>query len=123
MRPFEDIHERARGRWRAMLPALGVSERFLSGKHGPCPCCGGVDRFRWDDKDGDGTFYCNQCGPGNGIDLVMKVRKIAFKDAAKLVAEQCGSAPILVKKASHREGSGDQFAISIWSRSHPLTGF
>ncbi len=123
MRPFDDIHDRARGRWRSMLPALGVSERFLSGRHGPCPCCGGVDRFRWDDKDGDGTFYCNQCGPGNGIDLVMKVRKIAFKDAAKLVAEQCGSAPILVKKASHREGSGDQFAISLWSRSHPLTGF
>ena len=28
--------ERARGRWREILPQLGVETRFLVNKHGPC---------------------------------------------------------------------------------------
>lgn len=28
-------------------------------RHGPCPICGGKDRFRVDNKDDDGTWYCN----------------------------------------------------------------
>jgi putative DNA primase/helicase len=27
-----------------------MDERALSGKHGPCPLCGGRDRFRFDDR-------------------------------------------------------------------------
>src|SRR5690348_13963485 len=54
--------DRARGRWREILPCLGVETRYLTNKHGPCPLCGGKDRFRFDDKNGDGTYYCNQCG-------------------------------------------------------------
>ena len=49
-------------RWLAILPALGVPSHFLRNKHGPCPVCGGKDRFRFDDKDGKGTFFCNGCG-------------------------------------------------------------
>lgn len=64
--------ERARGRWREILPALGVGIKFLTNKHGPCPLCGGKDRFRWDDKDGSGTYICNQCGAGNGWTMLRK---------------------------------------------------
>ena len=32
--------ERARGQWRAILPALGLDENFLTGRNGPCPVCG-----------------------------------------------------------------------------------
>jgi hypothetical protein len=35
--------ERARGRWKAILPVLGIETR--PNKHGPCPLCGGVDRY------------------------------------------------------------------------------
>jgi phage/plasmid primase-like uncharacterized protein len=38
--------ERAHGRWREILPALGIDGRFLTGKNCPCPMCGGRDRFR-----------------------------------------------------------------------------
>jgi len=123
MQQFENIHDKARGRWRSMLPALGVPATFLTGKHGPCPCCGGTDRFRWDDKEGNGSFICNQCGAGSGFDLVMKVRKIDFKEAAKLVSEQVGNAPIVVQRASHREGSGSDHAMRIWHASLPMTGY
>jgi hypothetical protein len=57
--------ERATGRWREILPQLGVDPWFLVNKQGPCPVCGGKDRFRWDDRDGTGSYFCNQCGPGS----------------------------------------------------------
>lgn len=69
-----DTAERARGRWREILSILGVSVKFLTNRHGPCPMCGGKDRFRFDDKEGDGTYFCNQCGPGNGLTFVKKLK-------------------------------------------------
>ena len=65
--------ERARGRWREILPQLGIETRFLTNKHGPCPFCGGKDRFRFDDRAGSGSYYCNQCGAGTGVILVRKL--------------------------------------------------
>ncbi len=64
--------ERARGRWREILPALGIGRQFLVNKHGPCPLCGGRDRYRFDDREGTGSYYCNQCGAGSGLILVRK---------------------------------------------------
>lgn len=81
-----DTKAAAKGRWRGILATYGLTETQLSGKHTECPACGGKDRFRFDDKDGNGTFYCNQCGAGNGFDLVMRLRNIGFRDALKEVA-------------------------------------
>ncbi len=77
------VHEIASGRWVGILSAFGLSEKTLSGKHCPCPVCGGKDRFRFDNKNGKGTFYCSGCGAGNGVDLVMKLKGWSFKEAAK----------------------------------------
>ena len=46
---------RARGRWREILPRFGIAGRFLQNRHGPCPLCGGKDRYRFDDRDGSGS--------------------------------------------------------------------
>ena len=64
--------ERARRRWPEILPRLGVDTRFLTNNHGPCPICGGKDRYRFDNKDGSGSYYCHQCGPGSGVILLRK---------------------------------------------------
>lgn len=85
--------ERARGRWREILPALGVAHRFLTNKHGPCPVCGGKDRFRFDDKDGSGSFYCNQCGAGAGIILLRKLHGWDFATACNEVDGVIGTRP------------------------------
>lgn len=78
----------ARGKWRGILMEIGVPDAMIprSAKaHGPCPVCGGVDRFRFDDKDGDGTFICGQHGAGDGIKLVMDFLGVDFATAAARV--------------------------------------
>jgi putative DNA primase/helicase len=82
--------DRAQGRWREILPQLGIEIRFLTNKRGPCPCCGGKDRFRFDDRDGSGSYYCNQCGPGPGLLLVRKLRGWDHKTACDAVDKIIG---------------------------------
>jgi putative DNA primase/helicase len=85
--------ERAAGRWREILPQLGIASRFLTNKHGPCPLCGGKDRFRFDDRDGTGSYYCNQCGPGPGILLVRKLHGWDHATACRAIDEIIGRDP------------------------------
>ena len=47
----------AHGRWREILPHFGINAKFLVNRHGPCPLCRGVDRYRFDDLNGSGSYY------------------------------------------------------------------
>lgn len=76
------VRELALGRWPSILQAIGIDAGALSGRHCPCPMCGGMDRFRFDDKEGRGTYYCAQCGPGDGMQLVMRYTGLSFREAA-----------------------------------------
>jgi putative DNA primase/helicase len=78
----ESVRDFASGRWRHVLAHFGVRPEVLDGEHHACPVCGGKDRFRFDDKDGRGTWFCNQCGAGDGIQLVIKITGLSFKQAA-----------------------------------------
>jgi len=90
----------ARGRWVGVLTALGIDETFLRNRHGPCPMCGGVDRFRFDDKEGNGTWFCNSCGSGRGIELVMKLRGCSFRDACDAIDGVVGNAKMQTRSVS-----------------------
>ena len=69
------------GKWYGVLTALGIDREYLQNRHGPCPICEeGTDRFRFDDKDGRGTYYCNTCGAGDGFELLQKVKGWSFVD-------------------------------------------
>ncbi len=61
---FEEVHRRHNGNWRAVLASHGIDEKLLDGRHNPCPGCGGTNRFRFDDKEGRGTWICSQGGEG-----------------------------------------------------------
>ncbi|WP_411705420.1 DUF927 domain-containing protein [Edaphovirga cremea] len=74
-------------RWPDVLSVLGINVPNNPRLHGPCPACGGTDRFRFDDQDGRGTFICNQCGAGDGLELVAKVNGCGTTEAARLVAD------------------------------------
>jgi putative DNA primase/helicase len=88
-----DTTERARGRWREILPRLGIDAKFLVNRHGPCPNCGGRDRFRFDDRDGSGSYFCSQCGAGVGIILLRKVNNWDHGTACREVDRVIGNAP------------------------------
>jgi putative DNA primase/helicase len=79
----------AKGRWPQLLSALGINVA-PHGHHSPCPVCGGKDRFRFDNREGRGTWICNQCGAGDGLNLVERKLDITTKEAAVKVAEILG---------------------------------
>jgi putative DNA primase/helicase len=90
MRP--DAREVARGHWRNILSGFGVGSEYLSGKHTGCPICkDGKDRFRFDDKDGAGTWICSVCGAGDGYALLMALMGWDFATAAKEVRSAIGA--------------------------------
>lgn len=78
--------EQARHRWHSVLNTLSIDVPASASHHASCPACGGEDRFRFDNLEGRGTYFCNQCGAGDGLDLVMKVKDCPAKKAAELVA-------------------------------------
>ncbi len=69
-----DTFARAHGRWGNDILPKFIDRKFLTNRHGPCPLCGGKDRFRFDDKWGDGNYYCAQCGPGTGFIMLRKLK-------------------------------------------------
>lgn len=95
------ITELAQGEWSSILGALaGLSATQLTDKHQPCPLCGGKDRYRFDDQDGSGSWYCNKCGgrdsnggAGSGMDLLMRRTGWTFQEAAQRVEQHLGIAP------------------------------
>src|ERR1700682_2620530 len=89
-----DLAPRAIARWRAILSALGVRSEFLTNRHGPCPTWGGKDRFRWDNKHGNGTFYCSHCGAGDGFGLLLKLKGWDFRTTAEQIEAIIGSAKV-----------------------------
>lgn len=84
-----DVAAAACGHWPELLAGIGIDVP-RRGKHGPCPACGGKDRFRLDDKEGRGTWICNQCGNGDGLDLLVRVTGKSTKEAAELLAPLVG---------------------------------
>lgn len=89
----QKTRDRAQGRWRSILKELGFTDKELSGNHGPCPGCGGTDRFRFTDYKGGGEYFCRGCDPGGGLDLVMLKFDCDFADAAKMVDNVIGVIP------------------------------
>lgn len=87
----ERIGDLCVGRWESILTSLGVAGEFLSKKHGPCPICAqGKDRFRFDNKDGRGTWYCSHCQAGDGFSLLRKINGWSFAEAAREVERVLG---------------------------------
>jgi putative DNA primase/helicase len=117
-----DLLLEARGRWPGILVAMGVDEKSLTGRHGPCPLpgCGGKDRFRFDDKEGRGTYYCTHCGAGDGIKLVQAIKGLGFKDSLRLVEELMPLAPE-IKRAKERTASEKGAALRrMWDEAKPI---
>ena len=89
------------GRWPDLLMQLaGLTPDQLTDKHQPCPLCGGEDRYRFDDLNGTGSWYCNQCGGkdhtgggGNGMDMLMRRTGLTYPEACKRIEQHLNIKP------------------------------
>ncbi|MEO5331339.1 MAG: phage/plasmid primase, P4 family [Magnetococcus sp. YQC-5] len=87
MHSIDQIKDRAQGQWPGMLTRFGAPASCLTGKHGPCPFCGGTDRFRFDDQNGSGSFICSQCGSGDGMTFASRLLNLeSSSDLPKVAA-------------------------------------
>ncbi|WP_334319872.1 primase-helicase zinc-binding domain-containing protein [Gilliamella apicola] len=82
---INEITAQAVGKWDYIFQSLGIE--VGNGKHCPCPVCGGKDRFRFDNKNGRGTYICNQCGSGDGLELIKNYCQCDAKEASSKVVE------------------------------------
>lgn len=120
--------KQACGHWPRILPALGV--KVIKNRHQACPVCGGSDRFRFDDKEGRGTWFCNQCGAGDGLKLVEKVFGVTPSEAAGKVNAVTGNlSPVApgVTAAAEAETEADRkaaaaLAVRLLEKTRPATG-
>lgn len=114
----------ARGKWRGILITLGIPAEILVNRHGPCPLCrDGKDRFRFDDKEGRGTFICNRCGAGDGATLAMKVTGLTFADVMKRIDAILGSSPLKSDSVTRQTTDGTETSnfMGLWSLGKPVT--
>jgi putative DNA primase/helicase len=82
--------------------------------------CGGRDRFRFDNKDGRGTWFCSHCGAGDGVTLVMGVKGYSFKEAAIEIEQAAGIVPSVRSAPAADDGQKVERLKLIWSEGYPL---
>jgi hypothetical protein len=109
---IDAVKQRAHGRWSEILASAGVEEQILKHRNGPCPLCGGTDRFQYTDKFGEGNYHCRQCGPGGGFKLLQAVKGVDFNAALRDVERCLGLLP-------EDGGSADERALG---RPHAQAG-
>lgn len=132
MKPtYQDIKATAQYRWQEIHAAIGIDQRYLKNKHQPCPACGGKDRFRYDDKDGNGTFICShwENGAGDGFGLVMHYLNCGFDEALHAVAgvlNMGGANPLPIpptRPQTQPRPEKDQIGklAALWNGAEPIT--
>jgi putative DNA primase/helicase len=112
--------DEAIGRWPGILQSLGVDPAYLSKRHGPCPICAGKDRYRFDDKDGRGTWYCSHCGAGDGFRLLQRMQGWSFGEAARQVDRIVGTmrpGPIVPERTA---ASKVRALAQVWEASKAI---
>jgi hypothetical protein len=93
----EDVRPHAVGRWNELLSQIaGIQDDYITTKHGPCPKCGGNDRWRvYQDFDRTGGAICGQCGKqlADGFAVISWYCGVSFSAAVDRVAEHLGITP------------------------------
>jgi putative DNA primase/helicase len=115
---YTPLRDRARGQWHGILISIGIDARFLTRRNCPCPMCGGKDRFRFLDTNGDGTWICNNCGTGAGTDLAMRLLRTEFREIALRIEQIIGDPqrPIPVIKLPTEKANASSYARRVWQR-------
>lgn len=109
------------GKWPTILSKIGVSVQ--RNKYMACPICGGKDRFRFDDLKGEGTYYCNRCGAGNGVKLVQMKTGWPMRRVLKEIEHMAG---VIVEKDIVKDQEIDPekrkaLLNKVWAEAKPIS--
>ena len=118
----EDVKRRAHGHWTEILGSLGVATKILGKRNGPCPLCGGTDRFQYTDRFGEGNYHCRGCGPGGGFKLLQAVTGCDFPSALQAVESRVGAPLRLVPPPASASADNrlKKLAQRIWDEATPV---
>lgn len=83
---------------------------------GPCPFCGGVDRFHI--APALGRWYCRQCAPrgGDAIDYVRRRHRASFTEAVALLTGQRWQAQRTARPPVTRSPTAVTWPLAVWQR-------
>lgn len=126
----EEVSRNAYGNWEHILEALGIPSQFLDRrKNGPCPVCSPSsgfnvngkksDRFRFDDRTGNGDYVCRNPnhGSGGGFKLLMGYHSWGFAKTAHEVNDYLGG--IAFKEYWAKESTSPKFHGHIHDEDTP----
>lgn len=89
---------------------------------GPCPWCGGEDRFtifQGGGKDGKGRFWCRQCGRGgDAIQFVRELEGLSFREAQQAL----GLDPDTFRNFPRAPHTRSAAPPTFTPKTHPLPG-
>jgi putative DNA primase/helicase len=129
MNEWEDLRYKMIGLWPKLLMEAGVDQKWLSKRVGPCPFCGGRDRYVFDDLQGRGTYFCRKCSArgGDGMQFLMQWANIRFADALTTVRSFLGAAPARPFPRHDRSAIASSSAVrprrdgrELWELARPL---
>ena len=122
--------------WLAVLPqyisnaSLQIENGTPTRRRGPCPIagCGGKDRFLFDNKHGDGMWFCNFCGGGNGFTLLRKALNMTDTEIFAAIDGKANTSPIPQLTAAEVKAiDADKIANrrcnlkNVWGSAVPVT--
>ena len=113
----------AKGRWTSILLSLGVKEEYLTKRQGPCPMCGGKDRYRYVDWEGTGGYFCNQCGSGNGFQLLVGVNSWDNATALREIEQVIGGAKIMTVKPFNAKANLKKIKVVLTPIKEEVSGY
>jgi putative DNA primase/helicase len=107
---------------------LGIPTKVLNGRHQPCPGCGGKDRFRYSNFNNNGGYFCSQCGPGTGIDLLGMVHGWDWKTSLDEIDKVIGGKrayptavlPRIISVPSVEKGPDLATCLQLYAAGYPI---
>ncbi|MCD9026751.1 toprim domain-containing protein [Luteimonas sp. BDR2-5] len=119
---IDSAKQHAHGRWTEILRHFGAEPRLLKRRNMPCPLCGGVDRFQFTDKFGEGNYHCRNCGAGGGFKLLMALEGWDFHTTLEELEKYFGLHPPTMAEAPAVPSPDrmKRLAQRIWNEARPI---
>lgn len=127
MLDFEKIKQSAKGKAHSILASLGIDVSDDPKKHTACPICGpgrNSHRFRFENADGRGNWYCSQCKGGDLFSLIMMSLGIDFAEAMRRIADIIGEAEMDTAPAQKKldDEKKRRLLNELWLEADPIRG-